>query len=392
MYPRILQHRLVEVARYYPVLSLTGPRQSGKSTLVTGAFPHLPRVSLEAMDQRSYAREDPRGLLAEHRDGAIIDEVQHVPELLTYLQEEVDRDLRPGRFVLTGSEHLSISERVAQSLAGRAGVLHLLPLSYSEVAGFPSAKNLSELDNVIWTGGYPRIHAHGIPADLWLSDYITNYVQRDVRQLHNISDLSVFTTFLKRCAAQSAQELNLSRLGADTGVSHNTARAWLSLLEASFICFRLPPWTPNIRKQLIKRPKLHFFDTGLLCQLLGIRSPHELHHHPLRGAIFETWVVSEIYKHHLHRGQSPSLQHFRQSRGAEIDLLDTTHTPAQAYEIKSGQTVVAEVIARFAEQLANLPMHFEGHVIHGGNHSHRVKEISLHPWFRLEQAVGAEAE
>lgn len=280
----------------------------GRLPRATASLPRAPR-------QSTVRQRRPRGFLREYATGAIIDEVQHAPDLLSYLQEDVDRDPTPGRFILTGSEHLSISGSVAQSLAGRSAVLHLLPLSRSEVLGFPV--KVEGLFETLHIGGYPRIHNDSvsrIDPQRWLADYVTNYVQRDVRQLLNITRIDEFTTFLKLCAAQSGQELNLSRLGADAGISHNTARSWLSVLQASILCFTLPAWTPNIRKQLIKAPKLHFFDSGLLCHLLGIRSADEVRHHPLRGSIFESWVASELYKLHAHHAEHPKLRHFRQSR------------------------------------------------------------------------------
>ena len=376
MKPRRLEPTLREVASYYPVVSLTGPRQSGKSTLTRGAFPDLPRRSLEAPDIRLYAREDPRGFLAELRAGAIIDEVQHAPELLSYLQEEVDRDPTPGRFILTGSEHLSVSSRVAQSLAGRAGVLHLLPLSWDELGGFGAAHR--DLFATMWAGGYPRIHDVGIPPPRWLGDYTANYVQRDVRQLLNITDLDTFTAFLKLCAGATGQEINLSRLGADAGITANTAKAWLSVLEASFICFRLPAWTPNIRKQVVKAPKLHFFDSGLACHLLGIRTSAELRHHPLRGALFESWVASEVYKHRVHRGERPDLWHHRQSRSVEVDIID--RLAGVAVEVKSGATIVPETAANLAESLAKLPESLAGRIVYGGDESRTMHGVDLCAW------------
>ena len=389
-FPRSLRPFLLAAARAYPVVTLTGPRQSGKTTLCRDAFPDLPRVSLEPLDHRQYARQDPRGFLREYERGAIIDEVQHAPDLLGYLQEEVDRDPSPGRFILTGSEHLSISGSVAQSLAGRSAVLHLLPLGLAEARAFPVPA--SSLFEVLHRGGYPRIYNDApsrIDPQRWLADYVTNYVQRDVRQLLNITRLDEFTTFLRLCAAQSGQELNLSRLGADAGVSHNTAKSWLSLLQASFICFTLPAWVPSVRKQLVKAPKLHFVDTGLLCYLLGIRNADEVVHHPLRGAIFESWVASELYKAHVHRGDQPDLKHFRQSRGSEIDILEFTSGGVTAYEIKSAQTVNTEFIERLQTALASvrsaLPRGRQSHgvLVYGGDVSSQRHGIDVVPWSRL---------
>jgi len=385
-----LQPFLAKAARSYPVVTLTGPRQSGKTTLCVATFPKLPRVSLEPLDNRQYAKQDPRGFLREHAAGAIIDEVQHAPDLLSYLQEEVDRDPRPGRFILTGSEHLSISGSVAQSLAGRSAVLHLLPLSRVEALAFPIPAD--SLFETLHMGGYPRVHDDSvsrIEPQRWLADYVTNYVERDVRQLLNITRMDEFGVFLRLCAAQSGQELNLSRLGADAGVSHNTARSWLSVLRASFLCFTLPAWTPSLRKQLVKAPKLHFFDSGLHCHLLGVRSADDLRHHPLRGAVFESWVASELYKAHVHRGDQPDLKHFRQSRGGEIDILDLTGKTLTAYEVKSGETINPEFTERLKAALESIRTALAPRqksravIVYGGEAPSQRQGVDIVPWSQL---------
>jgi len=247
--PRKFASVLVELADQYPALTVTGPRQSGKTTLCRSVFPDYGYVNLEPLDQRQFAREDPRGLLAEFRDGLIIDEIQHVPELLGYIQEAVDENSRPGRFVLIGSQHFGLSASVGQSLAGRTAVLQLLPLSLEEYADFGIP--LNDLFEVLFAGGYPRIHDRSIAPERWLADYVATYVERDVRQVANVSDLGAFSTFLRLCAAHTGQEVNLSALGADAGVSHNTAKAWLSILETSFLIMRAPAWHRNLRKQLV---------------------------------------------------------------------------------------------------------------------------------------------
>ena len=306
-------------ARWFPVVTITGPRQSGKTTLVRALFPDKPYLSLEPLDARARARDDPRGLLEELSEGAILDEVQHVPARLSYLQGEVDARPEPGRFVLTGSRHFGLSEAVAQSLAGRTAVLELLPPSLGELRRFAACPD--DLLAVLWTGAYPAIHDRGVPADVWLRDYVRTYVERDVRQVLAVSDLIAFRTFVALCAGRTGTVLNLSALGADAGVSHNTARKWLSVLETSYLALRLPPWHQRVRKQLIEAPKLHLLDSGLACHLLGIRTPEELRHHPLRGAIFESWVVAEARKLLAHQGQAMDLLYFRDRRGLEVDLV-----------------------------------------------------------------------
>ncbi|MBI5500715.1 MAG: ATP-binding protein [Deltaproteobacteria bacterium] len=317
-----------------------------------------------------------------HPQGAVFDEVQNAPDLLGYLQVEVDERPEAGRFLLTGSQHFGLSDAVAQSLAGRAGVLHLLPLSLDEVRRFPSPP--ADLLTTLFTGGYPRIHDRGIPAERWLSDYVTTYVQRDVRQVLNVGDLESFSTFVRLCAGRSGQELNLSALGADAGIAHNTARAWLSVLETSFLCFRLPAWHANLNKQLVKAPKLHFLDSGLLCHLLGIREPGQLAHHPLRGAIFESWVVSEVYKVQVHAGREPRVFHFRESRGLEVDLLLEEAGGAMLTEIKSGATVASdffEPLRRLSELLRRRGLAApELRLVYGGDEAQRRTDVEIVPW------------
>lgn len=390
MIPRTLESKLRTLAGCYPVVAVTGPRQSGKTTLCRAAFPDRPYVSLEALDVRDFARDDPRGFLAEYRDGAIIDEVQHLPELLSYLQTEVDERPDPGRFVLTGSQHFGLSDSIAQSLAGRCGLLVLLPPSLDELRAFPSAP--ADLYELLWQGAYPRIYDRGIPAHQWLADYTATYVQRDVRQILNVGDLQAFTAFLRLCAGRTAQEINLSALGSDAGVSHNTVRAWLSVLEASYVVHRLPAWHRNLRKQVVKAPKLHFFDSGLLCYLLGIREPGQLRLHPLRGAVFESWVVAEVYKGQVHRGVEPSLFHYRETRGVEVDLLITRGERWQAIEVKSGETISKEFfknLERFtaADQPAEPSGPIEPLVVYGGDRSQQRSQGRVVAWRDLPQLV-----
>lgn len=392
MIERNLARTLHRLAELYPVITVTGPRQSGKTTLCSTVFPDKPLVSLEPMDRRRYARDDPRAFLAEYRDGAVIDEVQQVPELLTYLQEEVDTRPEPGRFILTGSQHFSLSAAISQSLAGRTAVVHLLPPSLDEIQRFPSTP--TSLVDVLWTGAYPRIHDRGIPADRWLANYVTTYVQRDVRQLLAVNDLEAFTTFLRHCAGRTGQELNLSQMGADAGVSHNTARAWLSVLEASYICFRLPAWHRNLRKRLVKAPKLHFFDSGLVCHLLGIDRPDTLRHHPSRGAIFESWVAAEIYKARVHTGQPPAMFHYREVQGMEVDAVVETGDRLLLVETKSGATVADDYLAGLRgleDRLAHAhePRRRESLVIYGGDAPQHRSDATILPWSRVQEPAWA---
>lgn len=382
MITRTLESKLTELSTYYPVVVVTGPRQSGKTTLCQMAFPKKRYVSLEALDVRDFAQSDPRAFLAEYSHDVIIDEVQNVPELLSYLQEEIDADPTPGRFLLTGSQHFGLSQSISQSLAGRCGLLTLLPPSLEEVQEFSNVP--SDVFSLLWTGSYPRIYDQNIPAHQWLSDYTSTYIQRDVRQVVNVSDLQAFSGFLKLCAGRSAQEINLSGLGADAGVSHNTARSWLSVLETSYIVHRLPAWHPNIRKQVVKAPKLHFYDSGLLCYLLGIREPEQLRLHPLRGAIFESWVVSEIYKTCLHGGLQANFFHYREARGLEIDLLIEKGQEFSAVEIKSGATISEDFfknLKKFAERIQERKgTQLQKYVVYSGQISQKRSQAHVLSW------------
>ncbi len=349
MIPRALAQALQERAALYPVLTLTGPRQSGKTTLCRMLFPDKPYVSLEALDAREFAASDPRGFLAQVPDGAVLDEVQQAPGLLSYLQEEVDRDPRPGRFVLTGSENLALNAAVAQSLAGRTALLHLLACAREEVTAFPEAPD--ELWSALWHGGYPRIFDRKMPPQVWYADYVATYLERDVRRLLNVGDLRTFGTFLRLAAGRTGQELNLSALASDVGTAVNTLKAWVSVLEASYLVALVPAWHANASKQAVKAPKLHFLDSGLACHLLGIRDATQLALHPLRGAIFESWMVSEVLKARLNRGLAPEAFHYREPRGPEVDLMVRTGTGWVLVEAKSAQTVDSEFF-RHLETLA----------------------------------------
>lgn len=377
---RTIAASLRRVAKQYPVVTLTGPRQSGKTTLCQKSFPEHEYVSLEPLDTREYATQDPRGFLGQFKNGVILDEAQRVPGLFSYLQDAVDRDPRKGRFVISGSQNLALSQAVSQSLAGRTAMLVLLPFSMEERIRLP--ESLDSLDRVLFTGGYPRPLVESIPHERWLQDYFTTYIQRDVRQLAQIGDLDSFTRFVRLCAGRTAQEINLSQLGADAGVSHNTARAWIGVLEASYLVFQIPAWHRNVTKQLVKRSKLHFCDTGLACALLGIRALEQLATHPLRGALFETFVASEAYKWHLHRGLISNLHHYRESRGAEIDLVIPGQPSGLLLECKAGQTVQADFL-RHLEPFDDRT--WGKRLVYGGTSKQTRKSVRVTPWTALAE-------
>jgi uncharacterized protein len=377
---RTLRAPLLALAERYPVVTLTGPRQSGKTTLCRAAFPDKPYLSLEPPDEREFARTDPRGFLARVPDGSVIDEVQRVPELLSYLQQIVDARPRPGAFVLTGSQHFGLVDAVAQTLAGRTALLQLLPLALDEVRRFPQPAD--RLGDVLWAGGYPRIYDQHLPAHEWLGNYVATYVERDVRQVLRVADLVTFQTFLRLCAGRTGQLLNVSGLGADCGITQPTARSWLSVLEASYVVFRLPALHTNVRKRLVRAPKLYFHDTGLLCYLLGIRTPEQLDSHPLRGAVFECWVVSEILKYHLHRGATPTLHFYRDRQGHEVDLLVERGNDLVAVEAKSGRTIAPdafEALGRF-RTVGATPAAQRDVVVYGGDETQARSAGDLLAW------------
>ncbi|MEX2506870.1 MAG: ATP-binding protein [Pseudohongiellaceae bacterium] len=388
MIARKLSKKLRELAASYPVVVVTGPRQSGKTTLCQSCFPDHAYVSLESLDNREFAAADPRGFLAQHPDGAVLDEIQHAPQLMSYLQSDVDSNPLHGRYVLTGSQHFSLSQAITQSLAGRCGALTLLAPDYEELQQFQNAPRT--LPEVLFQGAYPRIYDREIPAGQWLRDYTTTYIERDVRQITNVGDLQRFTAFLRLIAGRVATELNLSSIGNDSGITHNTARSWLGILETSHLVARLPAWHRNVNKQVIKAPKLHFLDSGLVCSLLGIRTADQVMQHPLRGAIFESWVYSELYKSQLNIGLPRPMYFYRESRGLEVDVLIDCDDYLQVIEIKSGATLNTDYFANFAkvpERLADtsLPSVIQDILVYGGDQQQTRQNIKVLPWSRASR-------
>lgn len=382
MIPRQLQGTLHRLAAAFPIVAITGPRQSGKTTLARALFADRPYVSLEDPGERAFALEDPKGFLARFAQGAVFDEAQRWPDLFSWLQGMVDAERVPGRFVLTGSQQFGLLADISQSLAGRVGLADLLPLSIGELAARPLP--LPDLDGLLLAGGYPAIHAHGIAPGDCMAAYVATYLERDVRQIVNIQDLAAFQRFVRLCAGRTGQLLNLSALGGEAGVTHGTARAWLGVLEASYLVHVLPPYHRNFGKRLVKTPKLYFLDVGLAAWLLGIRDRATLALHPLRGALFETLVVSEVLKHRRNLGVPADIYFWRDNNGIEADLLIEDGAKLQPVEIKSGQTVTQDYI-RAAQRAGRIPGE-EGRMpwlVFGGEESYERSGVRVVGWREL---------
>lgn len=365
MIDRTLQATLKHLVSKYPVITLTGPRQSGKSTLLKHAFPDYQYVSLEDLDMREFAINDPRGFLATYPGHAILDEVQRVPSLMSYIQTHVDKADTTGIYLLAGSHNFLLMESVNQSLAGRTAILKLLPFSRREMQ---NGKVLpATINEQIFMGGYPRLYDKDLQPDEFYPYYIQTYVERDIRVLKNIGDLSRFTRFIKLCAGRIGQLLNLSSLAVECGISVPTASSWLSVLEASYICYLLKPDWNNFSKRLVKSPKLYFYDTGLACSLLDIRTSEQLNLHFSRGALFENMVISEFVKKAWNSGHETDLRFWRDSQGNEVDLLVYDGGKPMAYEIKSGETFQPSFFKGLTKWAAITGADTDSlHVIYGG--------------------------
>jgi uncharacterized protein len=379
MLARSITPTLQRLAASFPVLAMTGPRQSGKTTLARTQFADKPYVSLEDPIERAFANEDPRGFLARFTQGAVFDEAQRWPDLFSHLQGMVDADRQPGRFILTGSQQFGLLAGVTQSLAGRVGMTRLLPLAASEIPAV--ADRQLSLDSLMLKGGYPALHTQPVaPAD-WFASYIATYVERDVRQVLNIQSLPTFQRFLRLCAGRTGQLLNISALAGETGITANTAKSWLAVLESSDLVHLLPPYHRNFGKRLVKMPKLYFLDTGLACWLLGIRSEDVLALHPLRGALFENWVVSEFIKVRYNHGEPSDLYFWRDNNGLEADLIFEQDNRLQMVEIKSGRSITSDTIragqraTRMAEDEALTPW-----LIYGGDESYERSGVKMFGW------------
>ncbi len=398
MIPRTLASLLEKSANQYPIVTVTGPRQSGKTTLVRSVFGRHDYASLEDPDLRAFAAEDPRGFLDQYTGPVVLDEVQRAPDLFSYIQTAVDDDGGPGRFILSGSQNFLLLRSISQSLAGRSAILHLLPFSWSELQGrrpFPLEKigrttprtrpaAKTDLMEALFSGLYPRVHDKKLAPGRWFADYYRTYVERDVREIVNVGDLEVFGRFVRLCAGRNGQLLNLSSLAGDAGVTHTTAKRWLSILETSFLVVLLRPHHRDFRKRLVKTPKLYFLDTGLLCYLLRIRSAEDLRLHASRGAIFESFVLSDLIKNHTNQGLEPDVYFWRDAAGHEIDLLLERGQKLVPIEIKSGQTVASDFFTglHYWRELVSDPQ-APAALVYGGDSNFRRRGVTVYGWNTL---------
>ncbi len=372
---REMMSELKEMAQNYPVVTVLGPRQSGKSTLVRDVFPNKSYVSLENLDERSFAESDPRGFLEQFAQGVILDEIQRVPQLLSYIQGIVDQNNIKGFYILTGSHQLALHASISQSLAGRTAILKLLPLTIAELA---QQKIDFTLDGYLFHGMYPRIYKDTLNPTKFYRDYTQTYIERDLRQMINIKDLSLFQHFLKLCAGRIGNIFNSHSMSNELGVSYHTINNWLSILEASFLIFRLQPYFENFGKRVIKSPKIYFTDVGLATYLLDIHSIEQISRDPLRGGLVENLVISEFIKYRLNKGYEPSFYFYRDSNNNEIDLIFKMGNKLIPIEIKASRTFHPDFIdgIKYFQKIAG-ERSSRGVLIYAGDHEQKVNETDV---------------
>jgi predicted AAA+ superfamily ATPase len=368
--------RLKKLAAQFKSVAITGPRQSGKTTLAKQVFPDKLYASLENPDTRLMAQTDPRGFLAQFPKGAILDEIQQAPELFSYLQEILDNSSETGLFILTGSNNFLLQQSISQSLAGRIAMLYLMPFHLGELT-----EEMRQQDVNYWIlqGFYPPVHFQPVEATEWHRNYLTTYVERDVRMVKNITNLTAFERFVRAVATRHAQELNLSAIGIETGLDAKTVQSWIGILESSFIIFLLRPFHTNYKKSIIKRPKLYFVDTAVACTLLGIRSKEQLSTHPLRGALFENMVVSDKWKKNLHTGGFTQFYFWREKNSREIDLLEELDGHVKAIEIKAGSTATSDYWKHLTYWKSLRP-EAQLEVIYTGSAAQNTHNVAIVPW------------
>jgi uncharacterized protein len=384
MIKREAESALINLAKQFKAVAVIGPRQSGKTTLTRYIFRDKPYVSLENPDIRRFALDDPKGFLTQYKTGAVIDEAQRVPELFSYLQQILDEDDKRGKFILTGSNNFLLQESISQSLAGRIAYLYLLPFTVSELV----AEEVNNLHEMMFRGFYPPLYDQPVDPDKWYSNYIRTYIERDVRQIKNITDLNAFERFLRLCAGRTGQLLNMNSLAIESGVDNKTIASWIGVLESSFIIYRLQPHHSNFNKRIVKMPKIYFYDTGLLCALLGIQNAEQLNYHPLFGNLFENFSIGELLKHRYNQANSNNLYFWRDNTGHEIDILIETIKNLYPVEIKSGKTVTDKFFKGILYWF-KISGEKSGAVIYTGESGQkRSNNIEIVPWNKLNSIMG----
>lgn len=386
MIARHASSTLLNLIKGFPIVAVTGPRQSGKTTLVQAIFYNKAYISLEEPDKLELLSSDPRGFLESFPEGAVIDEAQRFPPLFSYLQGLVDRRKKPGLFILTGSQHFGLLSGIRQSLAGRVGLLELLPFSIAEL--WEAKVPIPELTATLYQGLYPALYDRPLAPRTWHANYVMTYLDRDVRNILNVRNLSTFQRFLRMCAARVGQLLNLSAMAADCGINHNTAQSWLSVLEASYIVYLLRPHFRNFGKRLVKSPKIYFYDPGLAAWLLNIQNHEHLAIHPQRGGLFECLIVGELLKDRFNRGLSSNLYFWRNNMGDEIDAILDQGTKLVPVELKSGETLNQDFF-RGLEKWRNLTKDPKGpaFLVYGGKEKLTQLGIQVVPWNEASQEI-----
>lgn len=388
MIERKLSGKIRNLITKFPAIGIIGPRESGKTTLVKNIFPDFRYVSLEDFDTRTFAQEDPHGFLSQYNNKVILDEVQKVPELFSYLQTHIDKTGKPGQYILTGSQNFLLHEKISQTLAGRIALLKLMPLSIEELKS--TNYSYRKAEDYIYQGFYPRIYKEKIEPPDWYPAYIQTYIEKDVRQIKNITDLGLFQKFIKLCAGRIGQVLNLSSLANDCGITHNTAKSWISLLESSFIIFLLKPHHKNFNKRIIKIPKLYFYDTGIACSLLGIEKKEQIANHYLQGSLFENFILAEFYKNQFNQGREENFYFWRDQTGHEIDCIIEHADKLTAIEIKSGKTIIGEYFQNlnyWNKISQNNPK--KSFIIYGGEKNQERKNGNVISWTKMSQVLSS---
>ncbi len=376
MYTRALSTKIINQLKRSRCVTLIGPRQSGKTTLCKEVFSDYQYFTFESPDILDIFDSDPRGFLQNISSNAIFDEVQKTPELISYLQEILDDKKDQRKFILTGSNNLKLSKNISQTLAGRTMIFQLLPLQRAEI---PKKYQRKTMNETLFYGSYPRIYDENLDPTDWLGSYFQTYVEKDVRDTISITNLRQFNQYIRLLAGRVGQVMSFSSLGSDAGVTQPTAKNWFSALETTYICFRLEPHFRNFNKRITKAPKIYFYDTGLLCYLLRIKNPEQLNYHPLKGQIFENWVVSEYMKHYCNQGSEAPLYFWRDQHGHEVDLVIDEGSYLDLIEIKSGQTFQKQFLKNI-DWLNKLQHRTQGTCIYGGDKIIKIHDIRVNPW------------